>query len=97
MKRDRAGFTLAFIVPIVFFSVFALIFGGPRGETRRIPLAVVDEDGSDNARRFVEALKGEKGLRVETGVIPEGGSAEVPYDRARAEEAVRAAGCRSPS
>jgi ABC-2 type transport system permease protein len=89
LKRDRAGFTLAFIVPIVFFSVFALIFGGPRGETRRIPLAVVDEDGSDNAKRFVEALKGEKGLRVETGVIPEGGSSEVPYNRASAEEAVK--------
>jgi ABC-2 type transport system permease protein len=90
LKRDRAGFTLSFIVPIVFFSVFALIFGGPRGETRRIPLAVVDEDGSENAKRFVEALKREKGLRVETGAIPEGSSAEVPYDRARAEDVVRA-------
>ena len=90
LKRDRAGLTLSFVVPIVFFTVFALIFGGPRGQTRQVPLAVVNEDGSENARRFVEALKSEKGLRVETGVIPEGASAEIPYSRATAEEAVKA-------
>ena len=56
LRRDRAGFMLAFVVPIVFFSVFALVFGGPRGATRRIPVAVVDEDGSENSRRFVEAF-----------------------------------------
>ncbi|MGE5276111.1 MAG: ABC transporter permease [Acidobacteriota bacterium] len=89
LRRDRAGFTLAFIVPIVFFSVFALIFGGPRGATRSIPLAVVDEDRTETSRRFVEALRNEKGLRVETGRIPEGTSTERAYDRASAEEAVR--------
>ena len=89
LRRDRAGFTLAFVVPIVFFSVFALIFGGPRGATRSIPMAVVDEDRTETSRRFVAALRGEKGLRVETGRIPEGTRTERPYDRASAEEAVR--------
>ncbi len=89
LRRDRAGFTLAFVVPIVFFSVFALIFGGPRGATRRIPVAVVNEDGSENSKRFVEALRREKGLRVETGRTPGGASAEVPWDRAGVEETVR--------
>ncbi|MGH9367830.1 MAG: ABC transporter permease [Thermoanaerobaculia bacterium] len=89
LRRDRAGFTLAFIVPIVFFSVFALIFGGPRGATRQIPVAVVDEDRSENAKRFVEALRNEKGLRVVAGRTPRGSRAEVPWDRASVEQAVR--------
>jgi ABC-2 type transport system permease protein len=89
LRRDRAGFTLAFIVPIAFFSVFALVFGNPRGGTRRVPIALVDEDGSQTSRRFVEALKTEKGLRVQIARPGEEGRAEVPYDRASAEQAVR--------
>jgi ABC-2 type transport system permease protein len=90
LRRDRAGFTLAFVVPIVFFSVFALIFGGPRGATRPIPLAVVDEDGSANSRRFVEALRAEEGLRVAPERMPPGAAAARAWDRAGVEEAVRA-------
>jgi linearmycin/streptolysin S transport system permease protein len=89
LRRDRAGFTLAFIVPIVFFSVFALLFGGPRGSTRRIPLAVVDEDGSQNSRRFISALGAEAGLRVQTSRIVKGREGTSPYDRRAAENAVR--------
>ncbi len=89
LKRDRAGFTLAFIVPVVFFSVFALVFGGPRGTTRRVPVAVVDEDRTETSARFVAALRREKALRVETGRVLEGGGAQTPYDLASAEDAVR--------
>jgi ABC-2 type transport system permease protein len=89
LKRDRAGFTLAFIVPVVFFSVFALVFGGPRGTTRRVPVAVVDEDRTENSSRFLAALAREKGLHIETGRIREGGASQTPYDRSSAEEAVR--------
>jgi len=90
LRRDRAAFVLAFVVPIVFFSIFAAIFGGSRGGgTRRITLAVVDEDGSENSRRFVEALKSEKGLAVVTGNVPEGQRDESLFDRSTAEAAVR--------
>ena len=90
LKRDRAAFVLAFVVPIVFFSIFAGIFGGSRGGgTRKISLAVVDEDGTENSRRFAAALRAEKGLSVVTGSIPEGGKTETPFDRASAEAAVR--------
>jgi ABC-2 type transport system permease protein len=89
LRRDRAGFTLAFVVPVVFFSVFALVFGGTRGGTRRIPLVVVDEDGSANSRRFVEALRREKGLRVIAARVETGAGKETPYDRSSAERAVR--------
>ena len=89
LRRDRAGFTLAFVVPVVFFSVFALVFGGTRGGTRRIPLVIVDEDGSANSRRFVEALRREKGLRVIAARVEAGAGKETPYDRSSAERAVR--------
>ena len=89
LRRDRAGFILAFVVPIAFFSVFALVFGSPRGATRRIPLAVVDEDGSENSRRFVEALGRERGLRLLAGPPAAQGGSRAPWTRAAAEEAVR--------
>jgi ABC-2 type transport system permease protein len=90
LRRDRAGFILAFVVPIAFFSVFALVFGSPRGATRSIPVAVVDEDGSENSRRFVEALGREKGLRVLAGPAAPKDAPPAPWPRAAAEEAVRA-------
>ena len=93
LKRDRAAFVLTFVVPIVFFSIFAGIFGSSRSATRRIPVAVVDEDGSPGSRRLVAALKAEKGLNVlagRGGPVPAAGGAETPFDRASAEEAVRA-------
>ena len=92
LKRDRAAFVLAFIVPVVFFSVFASIFAGSssRAATRKIAVAVVDEDGSPNSKRFVEALRREKGLRVvDARTLP--GSPKLPItDAAAAETMVRA-------
>jgi ABC-2 type transport system permease protein len=90
LRRDRAAFVLAFIVPIVFFSIFAALFGGSRGGTRRISLAVADEDASVASRRLLAALKAQKGLAVVSGSVPEGRGSETPFDHASAEEAVRA-------
>jgi ABC-2 type transport system permease protein len=92
LKRDRAAFVLAFVVPVVFFSVFASIFRGSssRAATRQIPVVVVDEDRTVNSSRFVAALKREKGLRViETRTLPGGKEAPV-LDAAAAESIVRA-------
>jgi len=89
LRRDRAGLTLSFVVPIVFFSVFALVFGGPRGATRRVPIAVVDEDGSETSRRFVAALEREPGLAVRLRRATTASAPGRPYDRKAAEGAVR--------
>jgi len=92
LRRDRAAFVLAFVLPVAFFTIFAAIFSGSgRSSTRRIPLAVVDEDGSEGSRRFIAALRGEAGLDPRTA--PEAKDAAVapaPYTAAAAERAVRA-------
>jgi len=91
LRHDRAAFVLSFVVPIVFFSIFAAIFGGEsnRATTRKIRVAVVDEDGSDGSRRFVEALKAETGLAVQTAPESKSGRAAA-FTRASAEGVVRA-------
>jgi ABC-2 type transport system permease protein len=90
LKRDRAALVLSFVVPVVFFSVFASIFGGARSATPRIRLIVVDEDRSENSRRFTAALSSEKGLNVLLSPATPAGPANLPFDRASAEQAVRA-------
>src|SRR5687768_8731001 len=91
LKRDRAALVLSFVLPVVFFTVFAALFSGgsSRASTRRIPLVVVDEDGSANSQRFVQALKREQGLRI-VGETEEGGRKTPPADAAAAEAMVRA-------
>ena len=91
LKRDRAAFVLAFVVPVVFFSVFASIFRGSssRATTRQIPVVVVDEDRSANSARFVEALKREKGLKVVDAKPLPGGKKGPALDATAAEAMVR--------
>jgi ABC-2 type transport system permease protein len=88
LKRDRVAQALTFLLPIVFFSIFATVFGG-RGDdqTSRIPLAVVDEDRSEFSRRLVDGLTSEDALRVRTTTSAEAGAPEL--DRAAAERIVR--------
>ena len=93
LRRDRAAFVLAFVLPVAFFSIFAGIFSGSsRAATRRIVVLVVDEDGTEGSGRFVEGLKRETGLDVRTAVPAEKGqpaAAPAPFTAASAEAAVR--------
>jgi linearmycin/streptolysin S transport system permease protein len=88
LKRDRVAQALTFLLPIVFFSIFASVFGGQGGDrTPRIRVAVVDEDGSEFSRRVVEGLRKEDGLRVQTA---RGAEPSAPaLDRQSAERLVR--------
>ena len=69
LRRDRAAQILAFVVPIAFFSIFAVIFG-PKGSsvtgTSRVPVAVVDESNTELSRALVTALRADSGLSVIT-------------------------------
>jgi ABC-2 type transport system permease protein len=89
LKRDRAAFVLAFVLPVAFFTIFASIFsGGGRSATGKVAVVIVDEDGSDASRRFVAGLKAEAGLSV--GLKPGDEKAAGPvYTAAQAEQAVR--------
>jgi ABC-2 type transport system permease protein len=88
LKRDRVAQALTFLLPILFFSIFASVFGNQGGSsTSRIRVAVVDEDGSELSRRIVVGLKAETALRVRTAADPEGKGA--PLDRAAAERLVQ--------
>ena len=86
LKRDRAAQALTFLLPVLFFSIFASVFGGQRDEaTSSIAVAVVDEDRSDASRRIVAALQKETALKLRTT----GADETVVLDRAAAEALVR--------
>ena len=87
LKRDRVAQALTFLLPIIFFSIFASVFGGQGSQTSRIRLAVVDEDGSELSRRIVEGLSKEEGLRPRTTANSDGKGPTL--DRAAAEGLVK--------
>jgi ABC-2 type transport system permease protein len=64
LRRDRAALLLSFVVPIVFFSIFAGIFSQQRSKTSRTTLVVADEDRSERSKQLIEALKAETALKI---------------------------------
>jgi ABC-2 type transport system permease protein len=85
LKRDRVAQALTFLLPVMFFSIFALVFGNQGStSTTKIRIAVVDEDGSEFSKRIVQGLLNETGLRVRTTVDPEGKGAPLDRDSGRA-------------
>lgn len=88
LRRDRVAQALTFLLPIVFFSIFATVFGGQGDDTTaRVRIAVVDEDQSEVSRRILQGLQDEKSLRPRTTADEKG---EGPaLDRASAERLVR--------
>ena len=92
LSRDRVAQAMTFLLPILFFSIFASVFGNGMSKTARVPVVVVSEDTSAVGRRLVDALKAEKSLRVRTTARPAGAvkeAPEVPIDRARAQQMVK--------
>ena len=44
LRRDRVAQLMTFVLPIGFFSIFAMVFGGSNGgSTARVAALVVDE------------------------------------------------------
>lgn len=87
LRRDKAGLILSFLVPIVFFSIFASIFGGRRQTTPTVRLAVADEDRSPESKRLIEALDAESSIEIRRG--PDRKRPEVVFDAKSAEAFVR--------
>lgn len=90
LSRDRGALVLSFVLPIVFFSIFAAIFGGRHNVASRINVIVVDRDHSLASQRLVEGIKSEGSLVVATGPAPKKGVIQAEYTAASAEAAVKA-------
>lgn len=67
LKNNRSELMLTFLVPILFFSIFALIFGsrGTSGSSMpKIKVALADCAESSVSKRAIELLGQQKSLRV---------------------------------
>jgi len=93
LRRDRVVWVLTFIVPVAFFSIFALIFAGQsKSSTPAVKVVVVDEDGSDFTKKLVAELEKDKALRATTRLDPPKGDPDGSSDsitRTDAESLVR--------
>jgi len=91
LRRDRAALALSFILPITFFSIFAVIFGGRRDTVPKITVIVVDEDQSQVSRELVKGLEREGSLVIRTRPVSNNkGVQPGEYTAATAEAAVKA-------
>ena len=101
ITRDRVVQAMLFLLPMMFFSIFAAVFGNQSDPTSRIRVAVVDEDKTEYSTALIKALEAEGGLRVQqtTNAAFRAGPVEAdappeqqpgqPLDRAAAEALVR--------
>ena len=91
LRRDRGSMVLSFVVPIAFFSIFAVIFGGQHDTVPRIRVIVVDEDQSQASRQLVNGLESDGSLNVTTNPAPTKEQPQpTPYTASTAEDAVKA-------
>ena len=91
LKRDRAAQAMTFLLPIVFFSIFASVFGNQGGGAMSsVRVGIVDEDRTAASARLVSAIRKEDALRLRTTMEPASeGVPGVPLDRVRAEALIR--------
>src|SRR5205085_4899083 len=63
---DRRSVIVSFLVPIVIASFFGSLFGGPgsKSQRTRVPIAVVDNDGSAISQAIVSGLQADSMLAV---------------------------------
>jgi ABC-2 type transport system permease protein len=91
LKRDRGALVLSFILPLAFFTIFAVIFGGQHDSTPQVHVILVDEDKSAASEQLVKGLKSESSLVMMTQPAAKSKNAPPPpdYTAATAEAAVK--------
>ncbi|HWB21196.1 MAG TPA: ABC transporter permease [Phycisphaerales bacterium] len=96
LTRDRGGLFLSFLLPIIFFSIFIIIFGSAfsGGSTAPVSCIVVDLDNSQASHRFVQALKDDPSLKILTEPAHAADQPAHPYTRESAQEVVKAGDAR---
>jgi ABC-2 type transport system permease protein len=88
LLRDRTALGLTFVLPLVFFSVFALLFGFRGDEKGKKPakpilILLVDLDQTDASRRLADGLARQEALTVARP------AADAPLSRNEAQLRVR--------
>lgn len=61
LRRDRLALFLVFVLPVIFFSVFALIFGGRNGQGSKpagLKVVFLDLDRSSSSISILNAIQG---------------------------------------
>ncbi len=91
LRRDRGAMVLSFVLPLAFFTIFAVIFGKENNSTPKVTLIVVDQDRSEGSENLVKALDEEGSLWVHISPVNQKGARSGPdYTAATAEAAVKA-------
>ncbi len=93
LKRDRVALGLTFVLPLVFFSIFAVILGGIGGGATgsgSMKVIAVDLDNSKVSAKLIKALDGQDAIKILTRPEPteEEGNPQ-PFSRESALHAVR--------
>jgi ABC-2 type transport system permease protein len=72
--NDRRAVIVSILVPIVLASFFGYLFGGQGGnaETSKVPVLVIDQDGSDISRGLITQLGSDKNLDVKPSTLEAG-------------------------
>jgi ABC-2 type transport system permease protein len=66
LQRDRVAQVMRFVLPIAFFTIFALVFGGRGGGIGKLDVALVDPAPGDVSRAISRGLAGEGSLHILT-------------------------------
>jgi len=77
LRRDRVAQMMVFVLPIAFFSVFAMVFGRPDSGTGRMPhisVAIVDQEHSAESRDLIAELKRDSNLTIQDSIAFEPGA-----------------------
>ena len=71
LRRDRMALMMTFVLPPLFFSIFAVVFGSI-GHDRPSPprVALVLEDDHEMSRKLATALREEPSLLVYSAELP---------------------------
>jgi ABC-2 type transport system permease protein len=69
--NDRKAVVVGLLVPIALASFFGYLFGGQSGnaEMSKVPVLVIDQDGSDISRGLITQLASEKSLDVKPSAL----------------------------
>ncbi len=64
LLRDRTGFVVTFVSPLIYAVFFGIIFSGRLGSLHRSHITIVDQDRTASSKLVIEALSRKAGLDV---------------------------------